>query len=69
MDIKFLENWIENSYKYLKDNFTIFLAYYKDKPISGLITWHFNGIINEVGVAHSNFALKNKIYAQDLIKW
>lgn len=62
-------DWIKKQLKYLNDNFNLFIAYYKNIPISGLITWDFNGIINEVGVAHSNFALKNKIYAQDLIKW
>jgi len=61
--------WIELQLKFLKDNFNLFMAYYRNKPISGLITWDFNGIINEVGVAHSYYALKNKIYAQDLIKW
>lgn len=61
--------WVETQLKYFYDNFNIFIAYYRNKAISGLITRDFNGIINEVGVAHSNFALKNKIYAQDMIKW
>lgn len=51
------------------DGFYVFMAMYRDMPISALGILSFNGILNEISVANSNFALKNKIYAQDLIKW
>lgn len=64
-------NNIKQIWKHLRpiNAIEVFLAYHNNKPVSGLIVHSFNGIINEMGVAHSNYAVENKIYAQDLIKW
>ena len=56
--------------KYLsKDQFAILLAKHNDRYISGISILAFNGIISEMAVANTSYALENKIYAQDVLKW
>jgi hypothetical protein len=39
------------------------------QAIAGLLFRVFNGWIQELGVAYTDFSIENKIYGQDLIKW
>ena len=55
--------------KFHKIGFDIFVAYYQEKPIAGLGISHFNSYLNEWGVARSDIDYKEKLYANDLIKW
>jgi hypothetical protein len=55
--------------KFHKIGFDIFVAYYQDKPVGGLAISHFNSYLNEWGVARSDIDYKEKLYANDLIKW
>jgi lipid II:glycine glycyltransferase (peptidoglycan interpeptide bridge formation enzyme) len=55
--------------KFNKIGFDIFMAYYQDKPVGGLGISHFNSYLNEWGVARSDIDYKEKLYANDLIKW
>jgi len=48
---------------------TGFLAYYLEKPIGGIMINPFNGYLNESGIARSTLDLREKLYAQDLLKW
>jgi lipid II:glycine glycyltransferase (peptidoglycan interpeptide bridge formation enzyme) len=48
---------------------TGFLAFKEKQPISGILITAFNGLINEWGVARTNFDYENKLYSQDFIKW
>lgn len=52
-----------------EDQHAIILAKVDDKYISALSILSFNGIVHEMGVANTSYALENKLYAQDLIKW
>lgn len=45
------------------------LARKDQKPIGGILFSHFNDVIVEAGVARSEEDAKEKLYAQDLIKW
>lgn len=47
----------------------VFLAKQGDKVLSGLGVLAFNKQITEIGAGNSNYALENKIYSNDLIKW
>lgn len=47
----------------------ILLAEKDGHLLAGLTITAFNGIVNEWGAGQSDFALKNKIYASDLVKW
>jgi lipid II:glycine glycyltransferase (peptidoglycan interpeptide bridge formation enzyme) len=38
-------------------------------PVAGLLYRYYNGWIQELGVAYTDFSLQQKIYGQDLIKW
>lgn len=55
--------------KFHKIGFDIFVAYYQEKPVAGLGISHFNSYLNEWGVARSDIDYKEKLYANDLIKW
>ena len=47
-----------------------FIVFTAEKvPVAGLLCRCFNGWIQELGVAYSNYSIKKKIYGQDLIKW
>ena len=48
--------------------YKIFYATLNNKIISSLGIWGFNDYISEWGVFNSPYVIKNKIYAQDLIK-
>ena len=39
------------------------------QPIAGLLFRVFNGWIQELGVAYTDYSIEHKIYGQDLIKW
>lgn len=39
------------------------------EPVAGLCFRAFNGWIQELGVAYSEFGIQHKLYGQDLIKW
>lgn len=47
----------------------VFLAVKNGKVLAGLGISCFNGYVNEWGAATSTKALKEKVYAQDAIKW
>jgi len=52
-----------------KIGFDIFTAYHDGQPVGGLGISHFNNFINEWGVGRSDIDFKEKLYAQDQIKW
>lgn len=47
----------------------VLLAEKEGRALATLGITHFNGYINEWGAGQSDYALQNKIYASDLIKW
>ncbi len=47
----------------------ILLAEKDGQTLATLGITHFNGYVNEWGAGQSDYALENKIYASDLIKW
>ena len=46
-----------------------FVAYWNYVPVGGIMVSSFNGWINEWGIARTDIDTKEKLYAQDLLKW
>lgn len=61
---------LENRWDKLKKaGWTGFLAFENENPIGGIMVSHFNGFINEFGIARTKRDFIGKFYAQDLLKW
>ena len=52
-----------------KFGLTGFLAFYKEKPVGGIMVSNFNNYLNELSIVRSTLDQKEKLYSQDLLKW
>lgn len=46
-----------------------FIAMKGESPVAGLVITHYNGWIEERGVAYSNLGIRQGLHGSDLIKW
>ena len=46
-----------------------FIAKKEDRTLAGLLISTFNGYLNEWGAGQSSYAIENKLYANDILKW